>query len=79
MKEQLKFERTEFEELPVVPGFQCSVNGAIASFQRSIGGEEIKVVLDVNSKAEIDLMQEPENEEDLIGVRVVLLYSILKG
>ena len=64
MRNELKFEKAEFEELPEVPGFQCKVNGAVASFEKSADGEEVKVVVDVNSTAEVNLMEGQEQEDD---------------
>jgi len=65
VRNELKFERSEFDELPEVPGFQCQVNGAIATFEKSVNGEEVKVEVDVNSTAEVNLMEEQEDDQDM--------------
>ncbi len=69
MRTNLKFEESELDKLPEVPGFKCSISGAIATFEKVIDGEEVKVEVDVNSSAEVDIMDEAGEEEDPEEVR----------
>ena len=43
-------------ELPEVPGFSCSTEGAVATFKRKFGSESVAVKLDANSGVEVDNM-----------------------
>ena len=60
---ELVFEKKEFHKLPEIAGFTCTTNGAVASLRRMVNGEEIKIVLDANSKADMDMLGEESNDE----------------
>lgn len=53
---ELTFARQDFHKLPEVASFKCSTEGAVATFTRTMGNEEIVVTMDTNSGVEMDLM-----------------------
>lgn len=68
---ELKFERKDFLKLPEVMDFACSTEGAVATFSRKFGSEDIIVTMDANSAVEMDMMGE---EYDSSEVRIFHLY-----
>ena len=65
---ELMFEKKEFQKLPDIAGFTCTTDGALACLKRMVNGEEIKIVLDANSKADMDMLDEEADNEDDIEV-----------
>lgn len=61
---ELKLEGADFHKLPEVTAFACSIDGAIATFTRKLGNEEVMVTLDSNSTAELDTTEDFVDDED---------------
>ena len=51
---ELKLVSKDFHQLPGVTAFNCVTDGAIATFTRKHGNEEVSVTLDANSAVEVD-------------------------
>lgn len=70
VSDELLFVDKSAYELPEVPGFSYSTEGAVATFTRQFGNESIAVKLDANSGMEVDNMgtYSSDVEEDEMGV-----------
>lgn len=68
---ELIFEKKEFQKLPTITGFTCTTDGAVASLKRMVNGEEIKIVVDANSKADMDMLDEESGSDDDMEVEWV--------
>ena len=55
---ELKLVSKDFHKLPGVAAFNCVTDGAIATFTRNHGNEEIAVTLDVMSAVPVESMSD---------------------
>ena len=78
MEQELTLVKSDLHELPKVTSFACSTEGAVATFTRTLGNEEITASLDANSGVEMDLMSEDlEDEADEVSIRCVGLICLI--
>ena len=74
---ELKLEGADFHKLPEVTAFACSIDGAIATFTRKLGNEEVMVTLDT---AELDTTEDFVDDEDEAEEDSEMeVYSAIKG
>ncbi len=57
MNWELKVNGKNFHKLPEVTSFSCSMDGAVASFQRSFRNENVEVTVDANNAVTFDMEQ----------------------
>lgn len=71
--------KKDLHKLPEVSSFSCMTEGAVATFSRTLGSEQVTVTLDTNNAVEMDMggdFSESGIEDDLDSeVRIVTIIK----
>ena len=72
VNDELRFVDKSVYKLPQIPSFSCSTEGAVATFIRKFGKEEIAVKMDANSGVDVDTMgsYNAEDSDEEMEVRL---------